>query len=187
MKTLWGSIGSFYDGWLHPTFVSFITFLVNNQFAIYVLIAILIVLAIVKKIIVKKKLKIQIWLKAINFFNFVIIVLLIIVAYDSFTPAISKYYKQIMANTPTPSTTNQTTNGNQSTPGTQSTPTQQSTPSTQTTKQLYYAVSCSTCWNTGCVHNGYSYGGYDASYYAYIKGICQSCSCNDYKAQSFWR
>lgn len=54
-------------------------------------------------------------------------------------------------------------------------------------KQLYYSVSCSTCWSDACNHNGYSYGGYDSYWYTYYANLCQSCRCNNYKAQSFWK
>ena len=171
MIEVWNTISSFYANWLHPTFVSFITTLANNQYAIYALLAILVILSIVRA-----KVKIRRLQQVIDFINGIIVILLLIVVYNIFSPAITKFFKSTPASTPTNSSTS-----------IQSTPTQNSTPSTQTTKQLYYSVGCYSCWNDGCPNNGYSYGGYDVNYYNYIRSLCQSCSCNSFRAQSFWK
>ena len=57
----------------------------------------------------------------------------------------------------------------------------------QTTKQLYYSVSCSSCYAEGCPSNGYYYAGYDGGSYAYYYGLCQSCSCSSVVGHSFWK
>lgn len=173
MIEVWNTIVSFYSNWLYPTFVSLITFLANNQYAIYALLAVLVILSIVRA-----KAKIRKLQQVIDFINGIIVILLLIVAYNIFSPAITKFFKSTP--TPTPTPTNSSTD-------TQSTPTQNSTPSTQTTKQLYYSVGCYSCWNDGCPNNGYSYGGYDVNYYNYYVALCKSCSCNSFRAQSLWR
>ena len=171
MIEVWNTIVSFYSNWLYPTFVSLITILTNNQYAIYALLVILVILSIIKA-----KIKIRRLQQVIVFINGIIVILLLIVTYNIFSPAISKFFKSTPASTPTNSSTE-----------TQSTPSQNSTPSTQTPKQLYYSVGCYSCWNESCPSNGYSYGGYDVNYYNYYVALCKSCSCNSFRAQSLWR
>lgn len=177
MKTIWDSLNKFYSDWLHPTFDSLMVFLTNNQYAIYILLGVVIVLAIVRR-----KIKIPVLSRVINFINTVIIILLIIVAYNVFSPALSKFFK---TDTSTNSSTTTKTKP-KATTGTESTPTQ-TTPSTQTTKQLYYGGGCSGCYADACPSNGYSYGGYDVNMYNYYKSLCQACQCTSSRWQSLWR
>lgn len=172
MIEAWKTLNSFYTNWLHPTFDSLISFLAGNQYAIYALIAVVIALSIVRT-----KVKIPKLLPWIDFVAGMIVLLLLVVIYSIFSPAISKFFKSTPSTTPINSTTTPAT----TTPGTST----QS--STQTQKQLYYSVGCSSCWNEACQKNGYSYGGYDATSYNYYVTLCKSCSCNSYRAQSLWR
>ena len=178
MIVIWNIICRIYSDWLHPTFVSLITILVNNQYGIYILLSLFVIL-----LIVRKKIKIRVLPGIIDFVNAVIIILLIIVAYDSFSPTLSKFLK---SNTSTNSSTS-TKSTPKPSPSAQSTPTQQSTPSYTAPKQLFYSVSCSSCWNQGCPKNGYYYSGYDAASYSYYYGLCQSCSCSSVVGHSFWK
>lgn len=175
MKTILSSIYGFYSDWLHPTFDSSIAFLANNQYAVYILIAVLVILSIVKKIILKK-VKVQTLPKLIDFIVAMIVILLVIVAYNIFSPAISEFFKT------TPST--DITTPTNTTKGTESTPSEQSTPSA---KQLYYGGGCSGCYADSCPRNGYSYGGYDVNMYNYYRSLCQQCQCTSSRWQSLWR
>lgn len=171
MTVIWNNIHSFYLNWLHPTFASLISTLTKNPIAIYILVAVIIILSIIRARI--KILKLQ---KVFDLVCGIIVILLLIVAFYSFSPAINKFFDSIKVPTTTKSTNS-----------TQNAPAQNSNSSNQTQKQLYYSVGCYDCYKDSCVKNGYSYGGYDESYYNYIRSICQSCSCNSYRAQSLWR
>lgn len=181
MKTIWNTLYGFYTNWLHPTFVSLITFLTDNQYAIYVIVAALIALAIVNKYVLKK-LKVQTLSKLSDFITGVVVILLIIVVYNIFSPNINNFLKP---STDTDSSTSTKTTP-KSTTGTESTPTQ-TTPSTTTTKQLYYGGGCSGCYADGCPRDGYSYGGYDVNMYNYYRSLCQVCQCTSLRWQSLWR
>ena len=178
METILSTIYRFYSDWLHPTFDSLITFLANNQYVIYILVATLVILSIVRKII-SKKVKVQTLPKLIDFIVAMIVILLIIVVYNIFSPTISGWFKS------TPST--DTSTPTNTTNGTESTPSQQSTPSYTEPKQLYYGGGCSGCYADGCPRNGYSYGGYDVNMYNYYRSLCQQCQCTSSRWQSLWR
>lgn len=170
MNEIFKLISSFYFDWLQPNFLALIHFLANNQYAIYASLALIVVLSIVRA---KVKIpKLQQWL---DFVCGMIAVLLMIVAYYIFSPGLNKFFDSIHFSTPTNSTTDTT-----DTTGTTTQP-------TTTTKQLYHAVGCSSCQNSSCPSNGYSYGGYDTSYYDYIVALCRSCSCSSLRASSFWK
>lgn len=102
------------------------------------------------------------------------------VCFVRFGPAISDFLK--VEDTPsTPSSTDSTT---PSSPGTL---TEQTITTYQAPKQLYYFCSCSSCWADGCPRDGYSYSGYDSSYYYYYYSLCKACSCNSVYARSYWK
>ncbi len=173
MKELWSAVSNFYSSVLRPEAIYVVNYLANSLSAVVVLIAIIVVLSIVRA----KFLKNNKWRQLVDFVAGMIAVLLLIVAWYSFSPQINKFFKYPPSSSPIKSTT---------TPGssTSGTTTQ---PSTSTYKQLYYSVGCYDCYADSCVRNGYSYGGYDVNYYNYIRNLCRSCSCSSYRAQSFWR
>lgn len=215
MKEIWNIIYKFYTGWLHPTFDSSVTFFVNHSYGVYILLALVVALSIVKKKIDPRssvrpedgskdrptgashgtpsagERKARAWAGIIDFIVGIIIIFLIIIAYNSFKPAISKFFKSSTA-TKSSIPTKKSSTPTKSTPSTQSAPTNQSTPSytapTYTApKQLFYSVSCSSCWSEGCPNNGYYYSGYDAGSYSYYYALCQACSCNSLVGHSFWK
>jgi len=182
MKVIWDNIVRFYVGWLQPTFTTLITFLVNNQYAIYLLLLVLIVLSVVTR-----KIKVGILPKVIGIVNAVIIILLLIVAYNIFSPSLIKFFKTTPSNnSSTPKKTTPT-----SSPSTQGTtseqPTSDSTSTSTTSKQLYYGGGCSGCYADTCPRDGYSYGGYDVNMYNYYRSLCQACQCTSSRWQSLWR
>lgn len=159
----------------------FLKFLENKLTNLYILIGIFVVLVIAKDIAVKN-IKIQIIPKLIDLLTAIVFILVLIVSYHRFAPAITSFFK-----TNSSTNTTSTTKTNTKTGTSSSTSSHKTTPSYQAPKQLYYSVSCSNCWSEGCSHNGYSYGGYDSYYYSYYRNICKACSCNDYKSFSFWK
>jgi len=159
----------------------FLKFLESSLTNLYILIGIFAFLVIAKNM-ATKKIKIQIIPKLIDLLTALVLVLVLIVSYHRFAPAIANFLKTNNSTNTTSTTKKPTTKTNA-----KSTSGQQTTPSYQAPKQLYYSVSCSSCWSEGCSHNGYSYGGYDSYYYSYYRNICKACSCNDYKSFSFWK
>jgi hypothetical protein len=168
-----------YANYIYPPVTSFFAWLVNDSFAIIYLVVIFIVL-----LVLGSKLKGKYSNQIIQIFTAIFLLLIMYTCVARFAPSVMNIFKSDDKTTPTENTTTPTNN---TTPKKNPTPTPQPTPTQNTEKQLYYAVSCSTCWNEACSHNGYSYGGYDAYYYNYYRTLCQSCSCNNYKAQSLWR
>ena len=178
MKEIWNNIYSFYINRLHPAFDSLVTLLTNNQYAIYILLVAVVILSIVKK-----KIKIRVLPGVIDIINAIIIILLIVVAYNSFSPAITKFIKSntsTNSSAPTKSTT-------KSSSDTKSAPVQQTIPTYAAPKQLYYGGGCYGCYADGCPSSGYSYGGYDVNMYNYYKSLCQQCRCTSSRWQSLWR
>lgn len=134
--------------------------------------------------------KIVIWQKTAKTLSILTLLVVLAVSYNRFLAPIFTdiaNYKSPVNNTTTPTnnTTSPKNNSTQDTTETQGITPQ--APSSQSSKQLYYSVSCSTCWNQSCPRNGYSYGGYQEYYYVYYKSLCQACSCNNFRAQSLWR
>ena len=196
------SIYQIYTQYILTPYLSLIKELEVKPAGIYVLIAILIILSVAQSRIIKRvpakapsspdaaaevhaKPKHQInhshqaWFKVLDkIFTLsclFVLSLIIGVCYIRFSPAITDFLK---TDTPTDTTTQTTTPG---------TPTQTTTPTYVAPKRLYYYCSCSSCWASGCPRNGYSYGGYDSSYYSYYHSLCQACSCNSLNAGSFWK
>lgn len=168
---MWSFISNLYANFLSPAFTSFLKVLTSDPAALFILIALLIILSIAKD-----KVKVKYLPQILSYLLPIIALMIAYILFVRFSPAITDFLKtDDVKTTPTDTTTPKT-----NTPTT--TPT-----NNQTQKQLYYAVSCSTCWADGCVHNGYSYGGYDSYYYNYYRALCQSCRCNSYNAQSLWR
>jgi len=179
----------FVTNWLYLTVLLFLKFLASDITWFIVLIVIFIVLvnvksAIEKRNLTEKKIKSRILPKAINFFTFIIVLLLLFVGYVRFSPAIIDFFKVDTTPSPTTPTTQPTT---PTTPGTKTVPTQPSTPTYQAPKQMYYAISCYGCWVEGCPRDGYSYSGYDSYYYTYYTALCKACNCNSLNGRSFWK
>lgn len=153
MFAILNPISLFYANALHPGFDSFITALFNNHYTIYVLIVIIIVLWIVKENINAAKLP-----GIISFIIGIIIVLLFIVVYNTFSPELSKIFRSDTVSEP------------QNSAGTE--------------KQLYYSANCSSCYGQSCPLEGYNYGGYDLGQYTNVVSQCKSCVCNNFKTQT---
>ena len=171
-----------YQNFLYNPFIYIVRIFVNERYGIFILVGIFIVLLIIQsKLVPRISQKIKFLPQLFNLVLGMVIVLLLAVAYFKYEPNITAFFKS------NNSSTNQTTSPSKNNSGTKSTPSQPSTPTYQAPKQLYYSVSCSSCWNETCNHNGYSYGGYLESYYIYYKNLCQSCSCNNSRSQSFWK
>lgn len=152
------TISSFYTNALHPGFDSFITALSTSHFAIYLLIAGVVILWIVRSNINILSLE-----KIIGFFIGIIVILIFIVAYNTFSPEIFKIFKS----QPTSELQNSTSSGG--------------------VKQIYYSASCSSCYAQSCPLNGYKYDGPDLGQYTDIVSQCKSCACTSSKAQTLWR
>jgi len=186
MVTVWNNISLFYSGWLYPTYTALINNLVHNQYSIYIILAVLIFLSIYKRVIKNKNIPKAIGL--INFASTILIILLIIVAYQSFSPKFAGFFKiDSSKDSETGTTTPTKTKTKTTTPSTTTTPTQNPTTTYTAPKQLYYSVSCSSCWADACPRNGYLYNGYDSASYSFYYGLCQSCSCNSVVGHSFWK
>lgn len=170
MIEIWNSLHAYYTNWFYPEFVSLVVYLANHQIGVYILVAVLIVFTIVRTRIKIPKLQ-----QFLDFICGMITILLMIVAYYIFSPSITRFFNSIDIPAVTQSAT------------TQNNATQNPSSTNRSTKQLYYSVGCYDCYADSCVKNGYSYGGYDANYFSYIKSLCQSCSCNSLRAQSLWR
>lgn len=180
--------------WIYLPFMSLAQSIEKNPYGLYILIGVFIVLASikgknsqtnttpekpVKSNIIKRTLP-----RLVDALTIFAAILIAVVAFQQFKPAFSAFLKPTTTTNTSPSTKTPATN---STRGTQRTPTQNTTPTYQAPKQLYYSVSCSSCWNEGCNHNGYIYNGYDANSYNYYRNVCSVCTCNNVRAQSFWR
>ncbi len=88
--------------------------------------------------------------------------------------------------TPTPaSNTNQDSSNNDQddslTPAPEETQTPEPAP-----KQMYYWVGCGDCQNPSC-QESYHYAGYNEGEWLLNKTWCESCTCNDLKARSYYR
>ncbi|MCL5094323.1 MAG: hypothetical protein M1355_04295 [Patescibacteria group bacterium] len=179
------TIDYIYTNFLYNPFIYVVRIFVNERYGVFILFGIIVVLSMIQgKLVPKLSQKIKFLPQLFNFVIVVTAILAIAVSFFKYGPNIDELFKSIgITNTETPTPTQQ----NNSNSGTKKTPSQPSTPSYQAPKQLYYSVSCSSCWNQGCNHNGYSYGGYLESYYIYYKNLCQSCSCNNSRSQSFYR
>lgn len=171
-----------YKNFLFEPFIYVARYFVNERYGIFILFGIIIVLSVIQG---KLKLKLTgklIYLsKVLNFCLGILVVLLLVVSYIKYKPQITNFFKsgnQTTTPTKSPSTPSSNTKSNQ---------TQQTVPTNQAQKQLYYSVGCSGCYKDACPLNGYSYGGYVESYYIYYKGLCQSCGCTSFRAQSLWR
>lgn len=178
-----------YIKFLYLPFLAFLKLLEQNPNSLYWLFG-----AFVVFVIAKSKIKIKHASKVLDFLSGVTVIIIMIVAYTKFGPQVAEFLKT-KKTTPTPSQQSQpkSTSPGKNIPGTQDTTETQgvtpgeTTPTYQSQKQLYYAVSCSGCWTSGCPNNGYSYGGYTEYNYLFYYNLCKSCSCNNFKAQSFWR
>ena len=178
---LWHILWGFFTNQLFPAFISILRFLVHNRDALWVLIGIVIVLAIVKSkvLFVKSHRTLP---QVIDAVNGCLVTIILIVAFFRFgLPAWDNLsnYKSTSTSSTTPTQT--------STPTQNTTKTTPKTTTQPTTKQLYYTVSCSSCYASGCNHNGYYYNGLSVDNYNYYRNVCRSCSCTDFKAQSYWR
>lgn len=178
--------------WLYLPFLSFVKLLEENPNNLYVLIVIFIILNIIKSKIdkanskidlTKSKIYVRILPKLVNFLGIATLILIFILAYHQFSPAVADFLKPSDPSQ-TPSTT---TPASETKTNTQSAPAQQTTPSYQAPKQMYYSISCYNCWAESCPRNGYNYSGYDSYYYTYYTALCRSCSCNSLNGQSFWK
>ena len=202
------SIYQIYTQYLLTPYLSLVKELEAKPAGIYVLIAILIILSVAQSKIIKRtplkvpsshavaadihakpkhqinnphQAKLKVLDKIFTFSCLFVLSLIIGVCYIRFSPAISDFLKT--------DTTPKTPSGQTTTTGT---PTQTTTPTYKTPtytapKRLYYYCSCYSCWAAGCPRNGYSYSGYDSSYYAYYHSLCQACSCNSLNAGSRWQ
>jgi len=176
---LWHILWGFFTNRLFPAFISFLRFLVNNRDALWILIGVFLVLLVVRS---KVKLH-RIIPKVIDPISACLAILIAIVVFFRFGPTVSNYLdKYTSTSKSSTNTTSQPASQNQST--TKTTP---KTTTQPTTKQLYYTVSCSSCYASGCNHNGYYYDGLSVDNYNYYRNVCRSCSCTDFKAQSYWR
>lgn len=172
-----------YTNLLYRPSVYLIALFANEKYGVFILIAIVVVLSIVQsKVMPKVGGKLKHLPKLLNFFTVMVVLLICAVSLVKYGPSVNAFFKSNSSKDKTSPTQTQP----KSTSPQQSTP-QQTTPTYQTQKQLYYAVSCSSCWNQSCPRNGYSYGGYTEYNYLFYYNLCKSCSCNDFKAQSFWK
>ena len=199
-------IRELFTNWIYLPFLSLLKFLESDIVWFYVLIVIFIVSVSIKGKINKRNLiesknneqnqsepkkedqskkRNKLFPKVIDAISVISIILLLIVGYARFEPQIKNFFKtDVSPQTPSTPTTTPSTKTN---PNTQTAPTQQTVPTYQAPKQLYYAISCYSCWAEGCSRNGYSYSGYDAYYYTYYTALCKSCSCNSLTGRSFWK
>jgi len=177
-----------YINFIYKPFIFIVSYFVHEKYGIFVLIGVIVIFAIFQgKIPTWTKGKYKFLPKVINVFMILMILLLMTVTYFKYKTNIDAFFKTDTNSTKQDSPPTKKNPSSSPTTKTQPTPSQPSVPSSQTQKQLYYAVSCSTCWNEACPRNGYSYGGYDAYWYSYYHGLCKGCECNDFKAQSLWR
>lgn len=139
----------------------------------------------------EKNKKLEFLQKVLNFITIAVLFIILIVSYNRFlAPTVNQIWNEAgkKENTTTPNNNiPKNTSPSQDTTETQGTTPGQSTPTYQAPKQLYYSVSCSSCWTNGCPNNGYSYGGYQEYYYVYYYNLCKACNCNNFRAQSLWR
>lgn len=183
-----------YNNFLYNPFIYVVSFFVNEKYGIFILIAVVVVLSIIQGKVIPKLAGKNNYLgylpKLLNFVVILTVFLTAAVGFFKYQSDITAFFKSNSTkNNQTTPTQPQNNTQKKTTPQQDTVETQGVTPETQNyqQKQLYYAVSCSTCWNQACPHNGYSYGGYDEYNYIFYKSLCQSCNCNNYKAQSFWR
>jgi len=183
-----------YTNLLYRPSVYLIALFANEKYGVFILIAIVVVLSIVQsKVMPKVGGKLKHLPKLLNFFTVMVVLLVCAVSLVKYGPSVNAFFKsnsskdktsptqtQPKSTTPQKNTPQDTTETQGITPG-------QTAPTYQTQKQLYYSVSCSSCWNQSCPRNGYSYGGYTEYNYLFYYNLCKSCSCNSFNAQSFWR
>lgn len=175
--------------WVYNPFLSLLRFFVNNKDGFYILLIGFFVFIIFSgKIKIKDEKKNKLLKNLMGFLTVFALILIVLASYFRYAPAISDYLKKYSSSTERNSSSS-TKNPSKSESGTKNNSQQNTAPAPtyQAPKQLYYSVSCSGCWAEGCSHNGYSYGGYDAYYYSYYHGLCQTCRCNDFRSQSFWK
>lgn len=181
-------IEQIFINWIYNPFLSILKFFVNNTDAFYVLIAVFFVTIFFSgKSKGAEKIKNKYLVQLINFLGVFSLILIVLAGYFRYAPAISDYINKHGSSTNTNS--NSSTKNSSGTSGTKNNSQQNTAPAPtyQAPKQLYYSVSCSSCWAEDCNHNGYSYSGYSEVLYYQNKQYCQICNCNDLKSQSFWR
>lgn len=172
-----------YFNFLYEPFIYLLGIFVNERYGIFILIGIIVIISIIQG---KLKIsgKIRYLSKLLNLLMPILVILLMAASYVKYGPSITAFLKSSSSQkTQTTSPSPSKKDGS----GTQNNSSQQNAPTYQAPKQLYYAVSCSSCWNEACPRNGYSYGGYNESLYYYYRTLCQNCRCNNYRAQSLWR
>ena len=174
----------FYNSVLHPVGSYIFNLFTANRNGLYILILLFIVLTVLMTVLKK----IPVVPRILNFISVIVLIFAIFVAWHDFGPTISPYFKTNITHSPTP--TNYSTGSNSKSSGSSSGTVNKQTnpqPASQTQKVPYYYANCSTCWNEVCNHSGYSYGGYDSSFYNYYKTLCDSCQCNDKKSGWYYR
>ena len=167
-----------YHDWLYTPAMAVVKLFESEPSGIYILLAVFIVLASVRP-----RLKMRILPRIIDIVTIITFILLLSVAYLRYGDAVKKFFKEgFKSQTPASTTTTSPSTNTQTTPTV-------TTPGVviPQVKQLYYTVSCSSCWNESCPRNGYSYGGYTESIYMYYYQLCKGCSCNSFNAVSFWK
>jgi hypothetical protein len=194
----------FINSWILKPLIATVNYIAGVHYGFYYLIAALIILSIIQGKITPKpgvekpppitETRFSKYLKfapkILNFSTICLVLLIFSVGYVKFGPAIIDFFKVSDTKTEQKKTTpakTPATNGSEDKVETQGITPGTTTPTYEAPKQLYYAVSCSTCWNDACTHDGYSYGGYSDYYYTYYYSLCKSCSCNSFNATSFWK
>lgn len=124
-------------------------------------------------------------------------IIILFVLIGIFAEASPKFFESIKNNTtatptkektktPTPkSNTDQSSSNNGQDDMTTSAPAETEVPPIEQPKQMYYWVGCSNCQNPGC-QDSYHYAGYSEEQWLINKTWCESCTCNDIKARSYY-